>query len=42
MNQLPQRFRALVADRDGDDVRRELRELSVDDLPEGDVTVRVD
>ncbi|MEA2286191.1 MAG: acrylyl-CoA reductase [Solirubrobacteraceae bacterium] len=42
MNQLPQRFRALVADRDGDDVRRELRELSADDLPEGDVTVRVD
>jgi acrylyl-CoA reductase (NADPH) len=35
-------FRALVADRDGDDVTRELRELSPDDLPDGEVTVRVD
>jgi acrylyl-CoA reductase (NADPH) len=35
------RFRALVAERDGDEVRRELRELSADDLPEGDVTIRV-
>jgi acrylyl-CoA reductase (NADPH) len=34
-------FRALVADKDGDDVNRELRELSTDDLPEGEVTVRV-
>jgi putative YhdH/YhfP family quinone oxidoreductase len=35
------RFRALVAERDGDEVRRELRELSAEDLPEGDVTIRV-
>lgn len=35
------RFRALVAERDGDEVRRGLRELSADDLPEGDVTIRV-
>ena len=34
-------FKALVADQDGDDVKRELRDLSPDDLPEGDVTVRV-
>jgi putative YhdH/YhfP family quinone oxidoreductase len=34
-------FRALVAERDGDEVRREIRELSGDDLPEGDVTIRV-
>jgi acrylyl-CoA reductase (NADPH) len=41
MNQVPQRFRALVADSDGDEVRRDMRELSTDDLPAGDVTVRV-
>jgi putative YhdH/YhfP family quinone oxidoreductase len=35
------RYRALVAERDGDEVRRELRELSGEDLPEGDVTIRV-
>jgi acrylyl-CoA reductase (NADPH) len=34
-------FRALVADKDGDDVSRELRELGTDDLPDGEVTVRV-
>jgi acrylyl-CoA reductase (NADPH) len=34
-------FRALVAERDGDEVRRELRDLSAGDLPEGDVTIRV-
>ena len=34
-------FRALVADHDGDDVSRELRDLSRDDLPAGEVTVRV-
>jgi acrylyl-CoA reductase (NADPH) len=38
----PQRFRALVAERDGDEVRRELRDLDAADLPEGEVTVRVD
>jgi acrylyl-CoA reductase (NADPH) len=37
----PNRFRALLAERDDDDVRRELRELTADDLPEGDVTVKV-
>jgi len=37
----PDSFRALVADKAGDDVHRELRDLSPDDLPEGDVTVRV-
>jgi acrylyl-CoA reductase (NADPH) len=41
MTDVPQRFRALVAEQDGDDVRRSLRELAADDLPEGDVTVRV-
>ena len=35
-------FRALVADQNGDDVTRDLRGLSPDDLPEGEVTVRVD
>jgi len=34
-------YRALVAERDGDEVRRELRELTGDDLPDGDVTIRV-
>ena len=34
-------FRALVAEKDGDEVRRELRELTDGDLPEGEVTVRV-
>jgi putative YhdH/YhfP family quinone oxidoreductase len=37
----PERFRALVAEREGDAVRRELRELGRDDLPEGEVLVRV-
>ena len=41
MTETPQRFRALIAERADDDVRRELRELSADELPEGDVTVRV-
>lgn len=34
-------FRALVAEREGDEVRRSLRELGPEDLPEGDVTIRV-
>ena len=42
MTDVPQRFRALVAEREGDDIRRALRELGVDDLPAGEVTVRVD
>jgi acrylyl-CoA reductase (NADPH) len=39
---VPNRFRALLAERDDDEVRRSVRDLSPDDLPEGDVTVRVD
>ena len=42
MTEIPQRFRALVAEREGDEVTRELRELGADDLPDGEVTVRVD
>ena len=38
---MAENFRALVADKDGDDVNRELTELGTDDLPEGEVTVRV-
>jgi putative YhdH/YhfP family quinone oxidoreductase len=41
VTEVPQQFRALVADRDGDDVSRSLRDLTPGDLPEGDVTVRV-
>ena len=41
MTEPPNRFRALVADKDDDGVHRALRDLSPDDLPEGDVTVRV-
>jgi NADPH:quinone reductase-like Zn-dependent oxidoreductase len=41
MTDVPQRFRALVAEQDGDDVTRSLREMAADELPEGDVTVRV-
>jgi acrylyl-CoA reductase (NADPH) len=41
MTEPPAQFRALVADKDGDDVRRSLTELSPDDLPDGEVTVRV-
>jgi acrylyl-CoA reductase (NADPH) len=38
---LPEHFRALVADKHGDDVRRSLTELSPADLPDGEVTIRV-
>jgi acrylyl-CoA reductase (NADPH) len=38
---VPNRFRALLAERDDDEVRRGLRDLTPDDLPDGDVTVRV-
>jgi putative YhdH/YhfP family quinone oxidoreductase len=41
VTQPPESFRALVADKDGDDVRRSLTDISPADLPEGDVTVRV-
>jgi len=42
VTELPETFRALVADRDGDDVRRALRDLAADELPEGEVTIRVE
>ena len=35
-------FRAYVAERDGDEVRRELRTLTDDDLPAGEVTIAVE
>jgi acrylyl-CoA reductase (NADPH) len=38
---VPDSFRALVAEQRDDDVARELRELSAEDLGEGDVVVRV-
>jgi acrylyl-CoA reductase (NADPH) len=41
MTEPPEQFRALVADKDGDDVRRSLTHLSSGDLPEGEVTIRV-
>jgi acrylyl-CoA reductase (NADPH) len=41
MTDAPEQFRALVADKDGDDVRRSLTELSASDLPDGEVTIRV-
>ncbi len=41
MSQLPETFPAFVAERDGDDVTRGLRELRPADLGEGDVTIRV-
>lgn len=41
MSELPDAFRAFVAEQTDDDVDRGLRELSSDDLPDGEVTVRV-
>jgi acrylyl-CoA reductase (NADPH) len=41
VTEAPDTFRALVADKDGDDVRRALTDLSPSDLPEGEVTVKV-
>ena len=38
---VPDSFRALVAEKSDDDVARELRSLNGDDLPDGDVLVRV-
>lgn len=35
-------FKALVSERDGDDVKREMRTIGAGDLPDGDVLVRVD
>ena len=42
MSTLPDSFRALVAEKQDDDVARGLQELRADDLPDGDVVVRVD
>jgi acrylyl-CoA reductase (NADPH) len=41
MTPLPETFPAFVAERQGDDVVRGVRELSPTDLPEGEVTIRV-
>ncbi len=41
MTNIPETFHALVADRDGEDVRRELRAMSRDELGAGEVTIRV-
>jgi acrylyl-CoA reductase (NADPH) len=38
---VPDSFEAFVAERDGDDVRRGVRELAAADLPDDDVTIRV-
>src|SRR6185295_4648182 len=37
----PEQFRALVADKDGDAIRRSLTDLSPADLHDGDVTIKV-
>ena len=42
MSALPESFRALVAEKQDDDVARGLQDLRADDLPDGDVVVRVD
>src|SRR5215204_4109683 len=42
MSALPESFRALVAEKQDDDVARGLQDLRADDLGEGDVVVRVD
>ena len=42
MNALPATFRAFVAERVDDRVERGVREFAADDLPEGDVVVRVE
>src|SRR4051795_4648764 len=42
MSALPDSFRALVAEKQDDDVARGLRDLRADDLPDGDTVVRVD
>src|SRR5215470_14307792 len=41
MSALPDSFRALVAEKQDDDVARGLQDLRADDLPDGDVVVRV-
>ncbi|MCZ3386895.1 MAG: oxidoreductase [Actinomycetia bacterium] len=41
MSSIPATFSALVAQKDGDAVVREVRQISVDDLGEGDAVIRV-
>lgn len=41
MTALPARFRAFVAEKVDDRVERVIRELGQDDLPPGDVSIRV-
>ena len=42
MSALPDSFRALVAEKQDDDVARGLQDLRADDLPDGDTVVRVE
>jgi acrylyl-CoA reductase (NADPH) len=42
MSAIPASFRAYVAERDGDEVRRGVREFAAADLPLGDVEIRVE
>ena len=42
MSAIPETFRALVAEKQDDDVARGLQDLRADDLPDGDTVVRVD
>ena len=42
MSALPDSFRALVAEKQDDDVARGIQDLRADDLPDGDIVVRVD
>src|SRR3954471_23735162 len=42
MSALPDSFRALVAEKQDDDVARGIQDLRADDLPDGDTVVRVD
>ena len=41
MSGMPEQFRAFVATRDDDAVRREVRQVDCADLPDGDVVIRV-
>ena len=41
MSSIPTTFSALVAQKDGDAVVREVRQISVDELGEGDTVIRV-
>ena len=38
---MAEQFRAFVVDKQGDDFTAGVRELALDDLPAGDVTIRV-